>query len=157
MSAKKVETYTASTKSGSKAAHAKAGDMHAIALKDIRVFLVPDGEAWYAQALELDYAAGGNSIEEAKTNFEEGLIATICEYLKYYGSIEKFLKPAPPEDWQEYYQTPANQLHLYSSVAAVELLRLGRKPGRLQAEELPFTSLMFFSKEKQAAMAEVGA
>jgi hypothetical protein len=147
--ARKMSVTTASTKGGARAIHADAGDVHAVSLKNIRVFLVPDGESgWYAQALDLDYAAGGNSIEEAKENFSTGLAETIYEYLRYYGNLKKFLRPAPADDWAEYLATPATLLNLYETVTTFELLKnkeLGHK--------FPFESIQFLTKETQRVTA----
>jgi len=44
----------------------------------LRVLIVPDGTAWFAHGLEVDYAVQGDSIEQAIEYFEEGLRETIA-------------------------------------------------------------------------------
>ena len=78
-------------------AHDAAEKVHAVGIWDIRVFIVPDGKFWFAQGLEIDYAAQGASVDEAKRNFEDGLEATIDLHLRMHGNIEGLLKVAPSQ------------------------------------------------------------
>jgi hypothetical protein len=82
------------------AAH-KDGVHHVVGFGNIRVIIVPDGAAFFAQGLEIDYAAQGSTIAEVKKHFEIGLEATIQQHLKIYGSIKNLLQPAPAAVWQE--------------------------------------------------------
>jgi hypothetical protein len=78
------------------------GKTHVVGIGNLKVVIVKDGEnTWFAQGLDIDYAAQGTSVENVKHNFENGLAATIHEYIKAYNSPAKMLKPAPPEVWQE--------------------------------------------------------
>ncbi len=70
-----------------------------VAILNLQVILAPDGGQWTAQAIEIDYAAGGTSEEDAKSRFESGLCATIHEHLARFGSLEHLLTPAPQELW----------------------------------------------------------
>ena len=79
--------------------HLASDDEHAVLIQSLRVVIVRDGELWFAQGLELDYAAAGNSQEDVKSRFQEGLAATINAHLRTYGSVEKMLKIAPQEAW----------------------------------------------------------
>ena len=85
-------------------AHAEDGDHHAVVVSDLRVVLTQDGGLWFAQGLELDYAAAGTSEEDVKTRFAQGLGATINEAIKVYGTIEQILKVAPQEAWDLWLQ-----------------------------------------------------
>lgn len=67
----------------------------------LKVVVVPDGKLWFAQGLEIDYAAQGTSPEDAKKNFHEGLAASVHENLKRFGTMKKLVRPAPPEVWVE--------------------------------------------------------
>jgi len=78
----------------------KSGD-HLVGIGDLRVILIKEAGSWYAQGLEIDYVAQGSSIDQAKTNFETGLHATIRENLKIFGTIEGLLTPAPVEVWKD--------------------------------------------------------
>lgn len=88
--------------------HETDGKNHTVKVKSLKVLLTEEGGSWFAQGLEIDYAAYGKSIQETKNNFELGLKCTITEYLKLHGSIEEFLIPAPKEAWKEYYSAIHN-------------------------------------------------
>lgn len=77
------------------------GVHHIVGFGNIRVIIVPDGSAFFAQGLEIDYAAQGSSVAQVKKNFEVGLEATIQQHLKIYGNIKGLLQPAPAAVWQE--------------------------------------------------------
>ena len=94
----KVKTKTAKvTKSGAKVAHVAVKDIEGVAIWNLSVLIVPDGDFWFAQGLEINYGAQGTSVEDAQTNFQEGLLATICQHLKVHGNIERLLKFAPSD------------------------------------------------------------
>ena len=79
--------------------HLEGDDEHAVVIQSLRVVIVQDGDQWFAQGLELDYAAAGTSPSDVKSRFENGLSATIREHLKVYGSVSRILKVAPQEAW----------------------------------------------------------
>lgn len=79
------------------------GSDHFVGLVDLRVMLVNDDGAWFAQGLELDYVAQGATLADAQKSFEKGLALTIREHLKMFGHIKQILKPAPQEVWAEFY------------------------------------------------------
>jgi hypothetical protein len=85
------------------AIHGTDGETHIVGIGNLRVVICPDEGGWFAQGLEIDYAAGGSTILEVKTNFEKGLKGTINLHLQMHGNIEKFLNPAPPQIWKEFY------------------------------------------------------
>lgn len=68
----------------------------------LRVGLVKDGDRWYAQGLEIDYIASGDTVEKAKARFEMGLGYTIQLNLQKFGDLENLLIPAPPNIWDEF-------------------------------------------------------
>jgi len=73
----------------------------AVSIGPLRVVVIPDGNVWFAQGLEVDYAAQGVSLEDAKKNFQDGLNISVHENLKRFGTIGKLIRPAPPEVWVE--------------------------------------------------------
>src|ERR1035438_3401100 len=79
------------------AIHAKMSDgaHNLVGIGNLRVFIIPDGKFWFAQGLEIDYAAQGNSIDEAKKYFESGLEETIDLHLRMHGDLSRFLRVAP--------------------------------------------------------------
>ena len=66
-----------------------------VGIGNLRVLIVPDGKHWYAQGLEIDYGAQGDSIEDAQRNFERGLFSTIDLNLRINGNIDSLLRFAP--------------------------------------------------------------
>lgn len=69
---------------------------------NLRVLIVPEGDdCYFAQCKEIDYAAEGSTIEEAKKNFEKGFVATIYHHLKFFGSLKNMIRPVSDELWQE--------------------------------------------------------
>ncbi|SRR6266540_3959336 len=124
--------------------HAKDGNKHVVGVKDLHVMLLRDGDGWLAQGIEIDYAAGGESLDEAKKNFEDGLAMTIKEHLARFGTIDKLLVPAPPASWKEYYESPVDVKALYSTVEAFEFLK--RVKGVLTMQ-FPFGAVRFIKAE----------
>jgi len=87
--------------SPARAIHSTDGTTHVVGIGNIKVTICQDGDAWFAQGLEVDFAASGHSLEEVKQNFETGLQGTIDLHIKAYGNIKNLLKVAPPEAWVE--------------------------------------------------------
>ena len=52
---------------------------------------------WYAQGIEIDYAAQGNSVEEVKERFGSGLYATNSKQTALYGN-----SPRTVSGWYEH-------------------------------------------------------
>jgi len=99
------------------AVHARKGIQHFVGIGNLRVIIVPDDGFWFAQGLEIDYAAQGSTKEEVKKQFEQGLFCTIKQHLQIYGSLKKFLKAAPPEVWNEFLFDPVADKQLYFHVS----------------------------------------
>jgi len=81
-------------------------------VKNLHVLITNDESVWVAQGLELDYAAQGDTLDEVKMAFTDGLFLTINENLKQFGDsgIQKLLVPAPPETWLPYLSAQPNTL-----------------------------------------------
>lgn len=108
------------------------GSHHIVGIGDLRVVIVPDGNFWFAQGLEIDYAVQGTSEEDAKKKFEYGLEATVNQHLMIHGTIEGLLKVAPPEVWKEFLGDPAGKKKLYSQITSHVL-----------QEQLPFDGINY--------------
>lgn len=94
------------------------GSAHVVGFGDLRVMIIRDGEnEWYAQSLEIDYIAQGQSLESVQSAFEAGLKKTIEEHLKLYGDIKKLLKAAPQEVWAEFYEHTTSCAYRYSQIS----------------------------------------
>jgi hypothetical protein len=73
------------------------GEHQPVGIWNLHVLIVPEGNGWFAQAFEIDYGVQGNSPEEVKKRFEQGLAATIQHNLDIFGSINNMLHPN--QDW----------------------------------------------------------
>ena len=115
--------------------HAKHKDglHHIVGIGNLRVVLVPDGDVWFAQGLEIDYAAQGANEEDAKRQFENGLTSTIQEHLRVHGTINKLLKIAPQSVWHELLYDPSAHYKLYTQVTGHEI------------ESLPFAGIQYIA------------
>jgi hypothetical protein len=88
------------SESRGEAVHAQSGNRHAVLIDSMRVVIVPDGPGlWFAQSLDIDYAASGPSITEVQRNFERGLSTTIKIHLERFGNIDRIMKTPDLEDW----------------------------------------------------------
>lgn len=93
---------------------------HLVGIGNLRVMLFNDDGSWFAQGLEVDYFAQGSSLDEAKKHFENGLCATLGEHLRVYGSIERMLRVAPQEAWDEFYK-PKHSTYTHVSMHLPQL------------------------------------
>lgn len=89
---------------------ADEAESHVDGILDLRVVIVPDGSAWFAQGLDIDYAVQGETLDDAKSNFQSGLAATVHEHLTAFGTIKGVLRVAPQEAWDLMYAAPARSL-----------------------------------------------
>ena len=130
------------------AIHAKDGNNHCVTLSALRVMLLEDSSGWFAQGLEIDYAASGATIDEVKKKFETGFSATLREHLKMFGSIERFLSPANGDAWKEFYHMPKNaDCQTYSCIEFHKIdEEIGDKTGSMK---LPFDQIAFLSQQPQ--------
>ena len=60
---------------------------------DLNLIIVPDGSAFFAQGVDLDYAAQGDTVEEAKKHFALGFRKTLT---LRDGDLTRFKRP--PEE-----------------------------------------------------------
>lgn len=142
-----------------KSGSAKAGQTQAVwaknvaAVKALHVMLLPDDSGWFAQGLEIDYAASGKTQEEAKNNFGQGLGLTFCEHLVMYGHIKKVLVPAAQEAWDEYYKTPADKIEKQMCDLVAFLKEHSGEQKSIQNAEkiLPFNKIEFIQGEAVTA------
>lgn len=117
--------------------HGAADDRltHVVGIGNLRVHIDHDDSYWYAQGLEIDYLALGDTLAQAKEHFEEGLAATVGEHLRIHGHIEHLLTPAPPRVWKEVMKGA----HRYSQISVHQT----------PAEErnLPFEGIHYFAQD----------
>ena len=119
------------------------GDNNIAAADILRVLLLKDAGGWFAQGLEIDYAAGGSNIAETKTNFETGFCKTVHEHLILHGTIDNLLKVAQREALDEFYKYSCFSFH----VVEKKSLFLPR------GIAFPFSEIAFISREEEAVAA----
>ena len=79
----------------------KKGDA-VVGIGNLRVLITVEDGFWFAQGLEIDYAAQGSSLTDVRERFENGLMATVNEHLRVYGKLDALLQPAPVEQWKSF-------------------------------------------------------
>lgn len=82
-----------------RAAHVAKGNQHRVILNDVRVIIVPDGDRWFAQGIDINYATDGSSIHEVQQNFESGLSLTIKANLQRVGNIDRIMRSPDMSVW----------------------------------------------------------
>jgi hypothetical protein len=124
------------------------GIHHVVGIGDLRVVICRDGKFWFAQGLEIDYAAQGKNIQDVKKQFSDGLSATIEQHLQIYGNIERLLRIAPQEAWQGVLMSGGAVAKRYSSL---ELFHVERRqvPQSIQAV-FPFEGINFLEARPAA-------
>jgi hypothetical protein len=126
---------------GAEALHMQNGNQHIVGVKSLRVLLSKDDGAWFAQGLEIDYASAGETVYQVKKNFEDGLEKTIAEHLKLHGTIERLLKPAPADAWNEFYSTKST-IHK-QKFTTVQFHDLEESVVPSQSDPFPFEEIEF--------------
>jgi hypothetical protein len=76
-----------------------ADGLQAAGVDNLRVLITKEDDVWLAQGLEIDYAIDGESLQDVKKRFEDGLAMTIESNLRVYDSITPLLQIAPQEVW----------------------------------------------------------
>ena len=145
-----TETPKKQKKSGTPlttAMHAVADDCHIVGIGNLRVVIVQDESFWFAQGLEIDYAAQGKSLEDVKKSFEDGLCCSIHEHLTVYGTIENFLKPAPAQIWKELLYDQVADVKRYTQLSWHE--DVSEKP--MPNLPFPFQGIKYLQQQKKAA------
>jgi hypothetical protein len=122
------------------AVHASQEDLHAVTIGSLRVLVCEEAGEWFAQGVEIDYAATGASPEEVKTRFERGLAATVHLHLRSFGSVERLLKFAPESVWQKLKSSDAYDFSM------VTVHNLANDLGK-DAAKLPFDRLVYLPQD----------
>lgn len=110
-----------------RAIHFKSSDCEGVVIGSLRVIVSEQQGYWFAQGIEIDFAASGSSLDDVQERFEHGLVETISAHLSKYGTIEKLLKYAPKSEWQgltgskEYFVDMVSVHELQDQVATTEL------------------------------------
>ncbi len=81
-------------------AHESEGE---VVIEGLRVLVTSNEDGWVAQGLEIDYAAGGTSVQDVLERFATGLACTLDEHFKAFGTVEGMLKHAPEDVWKAFF------------------------------------------------------
>ena len=112
-----------------------------VGIGDLRVVLTQEGNYWYAQGLEIDYVAQGDSLEVAKEHFETGLASTFHENLRIHGTVQPLLVPAPIEVWKERFN-PGSSTERYAHLPVHGIRNLAQLESALP-HRLPFQAIEY--------------
>jgi hypothetical protein len=110
-----------------------------VGIGNLRVVIVQEEDSWFAQGLEIDYAAQGTDIKDVKKQFGDGLAATVREHLKIFGTIENLLKVAPQDVWKDMLLGVTGKRYCYSQVSVHNL-------GKELKESLPFDGIQYLNR-----------
>jgi predicted RNase H-like HicB family nuclease len=136
-------------KDTAKAVHiASRNGSHVVGIGNLRVVIVPDGQFFVAQGLEIDCFAQGRTIKEAQQRFEDGLMSTISQYLLTFGSIQKLLRVAPQEVWDEMLFGQGHQFN-FSQLSVHPLPEIKRNPSI--PADLPFAAIQYMQLQQAVA------
>ncbi len=115
---------------------------HVVGIGNLSVLIVPDGKYWFAQGLEIDYGVQGETLEEAKSLFGQGLSMLIDQHLMLYGNIEKMLHFAPSKILLEAARKKSS-IKFYTRISIHEVSQAAE-------EALPFGAIDFHYIEQAA-------
>ena len=115
-------------------------DHHAVAIGAIRVLVYERADEWFAQGIEIDYAASGVSLEDVQQRFEKGLAATAHLHLQHFSSLDQLLRFSPKEAWRK---LKAKDEYHFNMVTTHNLSEL--EPG---LQELPFGRIAYLKESR---------
>jgi hypothetical protein len=136
----RITIFPESITMNGEAVHGHNEDRHVVEIGNLRVLVTEQNGEWFAQGVEIDYAASGWSLEEAQLRFERGLSATVDLHLRQFDSIERLLKFAPESVWC---QLKAPQTFDFSLMTIHDLSGLGNSMRRL-----PFDRIAYLPKTR---------
>ena len=77
----------------------------------LRVFVLKDGDAWFAQGVDVDYFANGVTKREVENNFKDGLVSYIKLRLEKFGITKQIDRvPAKVINYKDDLGKPFNVL-----------------------------------------------
>lgn len=127
MNQKQEATITISKCGVTSLAHIDAGTLHGILLDSLRVRLFNDDGYWFAQGLEIDHFAQGETEDKVKENFIKSLKSTIKHHLFMYGHLKNLTIPAPKEVLDEARLAPVKKKLTHFDVYDLSVKIMGAK------------------------------
>lgn len=90
-------------KSNDCVAHVSEGNNHGV-VAALNVLIVPAAEGgFFAQGIEIDYAATGATEAEAREHFQHGFVETVKRYIDRGRSLSGLFKVSTPPEYREAY------------------------------------------------------
>lgn len=130
--------------SKAQALHTTNGNQHSVIFKSLRVIIVKDGETFFAQSIDISYAASGDSLKNVQDNFERGLSATLKAHLEAFGNIDQIMQTPPAEEW-------ANLLKCDHGAYDLTTISQHTIQGCQSFESLPYTNIEYLDCEEREA------
>lgn len=112
------------------------GNLHVLLTKD-------ENGTWLAQGLEIDYAIDGDSVDEVKKRFEQGLALTVKSHLRVYGDIKSLLRIAPQPIWDKFYAAVPPDVQHHQTLLTVHALPKQVKAATQPQQRLPFDRIVY--------------
>jgi len=72
--------------------------------RDLRVVIVRDGDQWFAQGIDADYAAAGTTLEDAKRRFTKGFVKSMLVNVAEHGTYDDFLTYPPQHEIEKLFE-----------------------------------------------------
>jgi hypothetical protein len=116
------------------------GEHHVVGIWNLDVVVIPSGRFWYAQGLQIDYGVQGDSMTDAKTQFEKGLRSAIHHNIRIFGTIDKLLQVAPSKVWSKMWNMSKAEHNTYSQVSFHEILKDIQIP---ESDVFPFRNVNY--------------
>ena len=121
-----------------------------IEIDELNVLIVRVGPGYYAQGIEIDFAACGDSIEDAQRRFERGFFETVSANLARFRDLKRFIKPAPEDIRREFGERVEEDKYTFSSVSVHTLEeKLGVDSGISEGVLSGLRAFKYFSTEKE--------
>jgi hypothetical protein len=111
----------------------------------LQVILAPEAGMWVAQAIEIDYAAAGDSLEDVKERFEDGLASTIHTHLEMFGNLDSLIVPAPPKQWRDLWEQKGKRLSRFSQTTLHQVVE--RSEFENLAQFFPFETINYYTTQ----------
>jgi len=125
--------------------HSKNSMSHVVGIGNLRVIVTNNDGSWFAQGLEIDYAAEGKSLKDVQNRFAEGLSATIHENLRRFGSLENLIRPAPRDVWRGFLEAACERFH-HEQVTTHEFKLAQTGATKQEPMPFPFAGIDYFEQ-----------
>jgi hypothetical protein len=106
----------------------EGGNRHHVQIDGLKVWVYPSDGRWVAHGIDVDYATSGATAVEAQQAFAEGFSLTIVEHLRRFGSLERLLSRAAPDDVRRRWVLEMERQQVHRSDEPLSLKPAGELP-----------------------------